>query len=163
MEFLSGVRSRRLSTACCVDFAKDYATGDSERTKLWDIQGQKIEAHGKKIVDVMFHCQTNEAPIPASITVDVFDVTRNFPSMGTLLRAGFDMHFTNHGHTCWMEIGSSKTTISEDSPTPDVPLYSLDVEVLLPPGEFSSVRTAVGARVAPIAADDERLEEGSSV
>ena len=32
------------STACCVDFAKDHATDDSARAKLWDVQGQKIES-----------------------------------------------------------------------------------------------------------------------
>ena len=146
-------------TARCVDFAKEYATDDSERAKLWDTQDQKIEAHGKKIVDVMFHGQTNEAPIPASIKVDVSDVARNVASMGRLLRAGFDLHFTNHGHTCWMENGGLETTISEDGPTSDA--YS--AEVRPPPGEFSNGRTAVGARVAPIAAEDERLEEGSRV
>ena len=62
-----------------------------------------------------------------------------------------------------MENGGLKTTVSEDSPTTDAPHYSLDVEVLLPLGEFSNGRTVVGARVAPIAADDERLEEGSRV
>ena len=40
---------------------------------------------------------------------------------------------------------------------------SLDVEVLPPPGEFSNGRNAVGAVVAPIAADDERSEQGSRV
>ena len=45
------------STACSVDFAKGCATDDTERAKLWDIQDQKIEAHGKKIVDVKFHGQ----------------------------------------------------------------------------------------------------------
>ena len=39
----------------------------------------------------------------------------------------------------------------------------LDVEVLPPAGEFSNGKTAVGARVAPIAAGDERLEESSTV
>ena len=56
-------------TDCCVDFAKDY---DSERAKLWDIQDQKVEAHGKKIVDVMFHGQTKEG----------LNVARNVASMG---------------------------------------------------------------------------------
>ena len=68
------------STACGVNFAKDKETEDSESAKLWGIQDQKIEAHGKKIV--MFHGQTNEAPIPASIKVDVSDVSRNVASMG---------------------------------------------------------------------------------
>ena len=122
------------STACSVDFAKGYATDDTERAKLWDIQDQKIEAHGKKIVDVKFHGQANETPVPASIKVDVSDVARNVASMGRLLRAGFDLHFTNHCHTCWMDNGGLKTKISEDSPTSEAPLKSLDVEVLPPPG-----------------------------
>ena len=97
---------------------------------------RKIEAHGKKIVDVTFHGQANETPVPTSIKVDVSDVARNVASMGRLLRARFDLHFTNHGHTCWMENGGLKTTISEDSPTSEALLYSLDVEMLPPPGEL---------------------------
>ena len=62
-----------------MNFDKDYATDDSERAELWDVQDQRIEAHGKKIVDVMFHGRTNEAPIPASIKVDVSDVARTLP------------------------------------------------------------------------------------
>ena len=126
-----------------MDFAKGYATDDTERAKLWDIQDQKIEAHGKKIVDVKFHGQANETPVPASIKVDVSDVARNVASMGRLLRAGFDLHFTNHGHTCWMENGGLKTTISEDSPTSEAPLNSLDVEVLPPTG--SNLRKQVNS------------------
>ena len=101
-----------------MDFAKGCAADDTEeRAKLWDIQDQEIEAHCKKIVDVKFHGQANETPVPASIKVDVSDVARNVASMGRLLRAGFDLYFTNHGHTCWMENGRFKTTISEDSLT----------------------------------------------
>ena len=59
-----------------------------------------------------------------------------------------------------MKNGGFKTTISEDSPTLEAPLYSLDVEVLPAPGETCRSKSAVGARVAPIAADEERLEEG---
>ena len=125
--------------------------------------GSEIEAQGKQIVDVTFHGQTNEVPIPASIKVAVSDVARNVASMGRLLRAGLDLHFTNHGHTCWMENGGLKTTVSEDGPASEAPLYSLDVEVLPPPGEFSNGKTTVGAWVAPIASEDERLEEGSRV
>ena len=151
------------STACSVDFAKGYATDDTERAKLWDIQDQKIEAHGKKIVDEKFRGQANETLVPASIKVDVSDVARNVASMGRLLRAGFDLHFTNQGHTCWMENGGLKTTISEDSPTSEAPLYSLDVEVLPPPGETCESRSTASARIAPIAMDDERVEEGNRV
>ena len=68
------------STACSVDFAKGHATDVTERAKrarLWDIQDQKIEAQGKKIVDVMFHGQAIETLVPASIKVDVSDVSSN--------------------------------------------------------------------------------------
>ena len=136
-----------------------YATDDTERAKLWDIQDQKIEAHGKKIVDVKFHGQAHETPVPAKIKVDVSDIARNVASMGRLLRAGFHLHFTNHGHTCWMENGGLKTTISEDSPTSEAPLYSLDVEVLPPPGEICESRSTASARIVPIAMGDERVEE----
>ena len=102
-------------------------------------------------------------PVPASIKVDVSDVARNVASMGRLLRALFDLHFTNHGHTCRMENGGVKTTISEDSPTSEAPLYSLDVEVLPPPGETCESRSTASAIIAPIAMDDERVEEGSRV
>ena len=93
------INSGSQRTACSVDFAKGYATDDTERAKLWDTQDQKIEAHGKKLVDVKFHGQANETLVPASIKVDVSDVAGNVASMGRLLRAGFDFHFTNHGHT----------------------------------------------------------------
>ena len=61
---------------------------------------------------------------------------------------------------CWSE---SRTTISEDSPTSDAPLYSLDVEVLPPPRESCESRPTASARIAPIAMDDERVEKGSRV
>ena len=131
---------------------------------MWDIQDQQIEAHGKKIVDVLFHGQANETPIPARIKVDVSDVTQNVVSMGSLLRAEFDLHFTKFGHTCWMQNCHQRTTIREDSPTSEAPLYSLDVEVLPPPGERDTGTSSAGARVAPISAtESEQLEEGSKV
>ena len=101
----------------------------------------------------MFHGQTNEAPVPASIKVDVSDVARTVASTGRLLRARFDLH------SCWMENGGLKTTISKDSPTSEAPLCSHDVEVSPPPGEFSKGKTAVGARVAPIAVEDEPRQQ----
>ena len=81
----------------------------------------------------MFHGQINEAPVAASSNMDVSDVARNVASMGRLLRAGFDLHLRNRGHTCWMEKCDQKTTISEDNTTSKPPLYSLDVAVLPPP------------------------------
>ena len=41
--------------------------------------------------------------MPYNLSMDVSDVAREVVSMGRLLRAGCDVHFTNKGHTCWME------------------------------------------------------------
>ena len=102
--------------------------------------------------------------IPASIKVDVSDVARNFASMGRLLRVEFVSHLTNFGHTCWMQNGRQQTTIKEDSPTSEAPLYRLDVEVLPPLGALGEGKSTAGARVAPIAAAEfEQPEEGSKV
>ena len=38
------------STACSVDFAKGYATDDTERAKLWDIQDQKMKHTARKLL-----------------------------------------------------------------------------------------------------------------
>ena len=63
-----------------------------------------------------------------------------------------------------MKNGCWRTTIREDSPTSEAPLYSLDVEVLPAPGERDTGTSSVGARVAQIAAaESEQLEEGSKV
>ena len=124
------------STACSVDFAKGYATDDTERAKLWDIQDQKIEA-----------------PIQRD--------SCSSQHQGGCVRCREKRCFD--GHTCWMENEGMKTTISEDSPTSEAPLYSLDVEVLPPPGEICKSKPAAGARIAPIAVDEERVEEGNRV
>ena len=145
-------------SASSVDVEEDWP--DEWR---YDWEDQKIEAHGKKLANVKFDSQANETPVPASIKVDVSDVARNVASMGRLLRAGFDLHFTNHGHLCWMENGGLQTTIIEDSPTSEAPLYSLDFEVLPPLGETCESKPAAGARIAPIVVDEERVEEGSRV
>ena len=62
-------------------------------------------------------------------------VTKDVASMGRLLRAGFDMHFTNSGHTCWMERAGQVCKIYEDDPNSEAPLYNLKVKVLPPPGD----------------------------
>ena len=86
------------------------------------------------------------------------------PRWERLLRVGFDSHLTNFGHTCWMQKGRQQTTIKEERPTSEAPLYSLDVEVLPPLGALGDGKSTVGARVAPIAAAEcEQLEEGSKV
>ena len=100
------------------------------------------------------------ASVPACIKVDVLDVVRNIASMDRLLRAGFDLHFMTHGHTFWMENGGLKTTISDDSSTSPLQSRCRSATSTV---EFSNGKTAVGARVAPIAADDERLEGSSRV
>ena len=65
-----------------------------------DIQGQPIMTYGKKIVDVKFRGEGVQKDIPCSLSMGVSDVAREVVSMGRLLRAGFDVHFTtNKGHT----------------------------------------------------------------
>ena len=71
----------------------------TERVRLRDIQGQPIMTHGKHIVDVKFRGEGAQKDIPDNLSMDVNDVAREVVSMGRLLRAGFDMHFTNKGHT----------------------------------------------------------------
>ena len=117
------------STACSVDFAKSYATDDTERAKLWDIQDQKIEAHGKKIVGVKQRdsCSSQHQGGCARCREK-----RYFDGQIAESQSRLALH---EWHTCWMEHGGLKTTISEDSPSSEAPLYSLDVEVLPPPGE----------------------------
>ena len=84
-------------------------------------------------MDIAFHGNESEKPMKAMIKVDVSDVARNVASMGRLLRAGFDMHFTNDGHDCWMQRGDQRVQIKEDSRDSEAPLYSIAAEVLPPP------------------------------
>ena len=154
--------TRRSSQLAAWTLRKATRQRTQKRAKLWDIQDQKIDAHGKKIVDVKFHGQANETPVPASIKVDVSDVARNVASMGRLLRAGIRSALHESRPHCWVENGGLKTTTSEDSPTSEAPLYSLDVEVP-PPGEICESRSTASARNAPIVMNDERVEEGTRV
>ena len=146
------------STACSVDFAKGYATDDTERAKLWDILDQKIEAHGKKIVDVKFHGQANETPVPAQHQGGCVRCCEKccFDGQIAKIRIRSALH-ESRPHLLdgkW----KLKTTISEDSPTSEAPLYSLDVEVLPPPGEVCESRSTASARIALIVMNDERVE-----
>ena len=107
----------------------------------------------------MFHGQTNEAPIPDSIQVDVPDVARNVASMGRLLSIRFALHESQPhllGGKWRREVRNQRSART----VPRQRLYSLDVQVLPPPGVFSNGKTAVGARVAP---NDEQLVKGSRV
>ena len=134
-------------------FAKGHATDDTERAKLWDIQDQKIKAHGKTIVDVKFHGQANETPVPASIKVDVSDVARNVASMGRLLRAGLAFH-ESRAH---LLDGKWRIKNDDQRRQPNVTGSSLQFgcRSAAPEGETCKSKPAVGARVAPIAADEE--------
>ena len=90
------------STVCSVEIAKGYATDDTERAKLWDIQCQKIEAHDNKIIDVKFHGQANETLVRASMWMCQMSQEMLF-RWGRLLKAGLDLQFmNNHGYICWM-------------------------------------------------------------
>ena len=59
------VNSSPVSPVCWSESAED----EEDWPDVWDIQDQKIEAHGKKIVDEKFHGQANETPVPASVKV----------------------------------------------------------------------------------------------
>ena len=83
------------STACMVSFAPEYGVDDTEKVKLWDIQNNKIGSYGKKVVDVNFVDGMGVKAIPGRLRMDVSDVGRNVAAMGRLLRAGFDLHFTD--------------------------------------------------------------------
>ena len=61
--------------------------------------------------------------IPCSLSMDVSDVGKDVVSMGRMLRAGFDMHFTEKGHKCCMEHGGRLSKIDEDDPNSDAPLF----------------------------------------
>ena len=67
--------------------------------------------------------------------MDVSDVGKNVASMGRLLRAGFDLHFTDHGHNCWMEKDEQMTKVYEDDPASEAPLYNMHLKVLPSPPE----------------------------
>ena len=90
-------------TACRPDFAPQDEIDDSERALLWDIQNRETASYGKKIVDVNFLGSDESEGMPGKLKMDVSEVGKNVASMGRMLRAGFDLHFTNMGHDCWME------------------------------------------------------------
>lgn len=146
------------STACRVDFAPEYGIDDTDKARLWDIQDCEIPAYGKKLVDVKFVGEVGEDDIDASLKMDASNVARNVASMGRLTRAGFDLHFTNFGHTSWMERDGRRTTIYEDDPQSDAPLYSMRLKVRPTPGSEAREPDAAPLRVAPVRRTDELYE-----
>ena len=142
------------STACRPDFAPEYAVDDSERALLLDIQNNEIASYGKKVVDVNF-LGTGDARMAGKLKLDVSDVGKNVASMGRMLKAGFDLHFTNRGHDCWMEKDGLRTTVHEDDATCEAPLYFVELEVM--PVPTQRLEEAILAKesvclVAPISA-----------
>ena len=134
------------STACGVQFAKDYKTDDTGREPSCGTFRTKRRA----AIKLSMCCSTRQAhenPIPANIKVDVSDVARNVASTERVLKAVFDLHFTIFGHACWMQNGRQETAINEDSPTSAALLHNLEVEVLPPPCELGNGTSSVGARV----------------
>ena len=149
------------SSACKRSFAPGYGVDDSEPARLWDIQNNKIGSYGKKVVDVEFLDNKSPDNIEGSLRMDVSDVGKNVASMGRLLRAGFDMHFTSRGHECWMEHEGRKIQVFEDDENSDAPLYSMRLRVKSPPREAAS--SCSGLLVAPIGASEEEIHEGCEV
>ena len=116
----------------------------------------------KKLVDVKFVGEVGEDDIDPSLKMDASNVARNVASMGRLTRAGFDLHFTNHftnfGHTSWMERDGRRTMICEDDPQSDAPLYSMRLKVRPIPGSEARELDAAPLRVAPLRRADELPE-----
>ena len=147
--------SNSQSTACRPDFAPEYAVDDSERALLLDIQNNEIASYGKKVVDVSF-IGTGEERMAGRLKMDVSDVGKNVASMGRMLQAGLDLHFTNRGHDCWMEKDGQRTSVQEDDATCDAPLYFVELQVLpVPTQRFgeSSLDKEPMCLVAPISAN----------
>jgi len=147
------------STSCKPDFAADYQVDDTDCARLWDIQDRQIAAYGKKVVDVEFVGQVEEPSVPGRLRIDVSEVGKNVAAMGRLLRAGFDLHFTKGGHESWMERDGARTTLFEDDPASEAPLFYMRVRVLPTPAS----RREPGLIVAPLAAEVEILEQGCEV
>lgn len=116
------------STSCSPSFAPQYSTDDSERVCLWDIQDHPIHSCGKKIVDVCFVSEDG-SQVDGSICMDVSDVGNDGAPLGRFCRAGFDLHFTNLGHVCWMERDNLATTLFEDDPNSESPLDHLKLQI----------------------------------
>ena len=101
---------------------------------LRDIQDNDIPSYGKRTVDVEFVGEEQQN-LRSRLRMDVSDVGKNVAAMGRLLRAGFDMHFTEGGHNCWMAKDNQTTTIYQDSPDSEAPLYFMRLRVLPVPDE----------------------------
>ena len=108
--------------------------GYTETAKLRDMLDQEIRTHGKNIVDVRVLGDETEIDVFGSIKLAVSDAGRDVVSMGGLLRAEFEMHFTNCGHTCWLRKSGERTAVHQDDFDSEAPLCGLRLEVLLPPG-----------------------------
>ena len=52
---------------------------------------------------------------------------KHFASMGRMLRAGFDMYFTEKGCKRWMEHKGRQSKIEEDDPNREAPLLYLNM------------------------------------
>ena len=115
---------------------------------MWDIQSNPIGSYGKKVVDLKFVSDAGD--VDAEVVVDIADVKKNVAGMGRLCRAGTDMHFTNFGHTCWMERQGQMTAIQEDDPLSDAPLFNLQVEVKPTPTTRMEVNDEKTVLAAPL-------------
>ena len=93
-------------------FALQFADDDCEKARLWDIWDQEFQAHGQNTVDARFMGnETDSGVFGQPKKGHVSDVGRDVAFMARLLRAGFAMHFTNCGRTCWLEQAGERTAI----------------------------------------------------
>ena len=85
------------------------------------MQDRSIECYGKRIANLTLYDKDASSGIAATVKMDVGELAKDVAAMGRLLRAGFDMHFTNLGHTCWMERAGQVCEIYEDDPNSEAP------------------------------------------
>ena len=94
--------------------------------------------------------------ISRSLSIDVSDVGKDVASMGRILRAGFDMHFTKSCNKCWMELKSKLSKIDADDPTSKAPLLYLNMKVQPIPEHGRNCECAETEKlVAPLSKQDE--------
>ena len=65
------------SNACSPSFAPQFATDDTDKARLWDIQNEAIPVFGKKIVDVDFVNDGRVPDVMGHMRMDVSEAGRD--------------------------------------------------------------------------------------
>ena len=115
------------SNATMPSFASEYPIDDTHRANLWDVKEDRIISYGKRVAVLSF--LGPEVDMSGKVAVDVAEVGQNLFSLGRMCRSDFDFHFTEFGHTCWMERNGQTALIEESDYDTDAPLFYARVKV----------------------------------